>query len=473
MTSIAAVSAGRILVVDDEPDLRTVYELALLREGYEVCVAGDLSEARALLGQRGFDLLMTDMRLPDGLGLELVQEACASRKPMSSLVITAYGSADNAVRALKAGAFDYLTKPVDLQQLRAVVRAAVRSAGGMAVGQALPPSSGVSVADAARHGAARALDRLVGESELMCSVRAKVKKVAVTMAPVLLHGESGTGKELVARAVHDCSHRAAGPFVAVNCGAIPESLLEAEFFGVKKGAYTGAVQDRDGFFQVATGGTLFLDEIGDLPLSMQSKLLRAIQERCVRPVGSTLETLVDVRVVSATHKHLVQEVAAGRFRQDLFYRLNVIELVLPALRERKQDLDVLCDVLLERIAAGAPFPRLSAGARQWLHAHDFPGNVRELENILHRAFALSEGQELTLEQASPVALPGALPPNLEAHLDEHERRILLQALQECGYNRSAAAQRLGITLRKMRYRMERLHIAVPQGQDDAPESQPS
>jgi two-component system response regulator PilR (NtrC family) len=310
----------------------------------------------------------------------------------------------------------------------------------------------------------------------MRQVKERIAKVARSMAPVLVRGESGTGKELVARAIHACSHRADGPFVAVNCSAIPESLLEAEFFGAKKGSYTGAAADREGYFQAARGGTLFLDEIGDLPLPMQSKLLRAIQERQVRSLGSTQEESVDVRVVSATHKDLAADVQAGRFRQDLFYRLNVIEIMVPPLRERREDLPALCEALLARIGeeSGMPTPHLSPTVMEQLMAHPLPGNVRELENLLHRAVALSDGEELQVDfapsqlGASDVAPkpPAAMPDDLQSWLDQQERAILIKALRETNYNRTAAAQRLGLSLRQIRYRIARLDIAMPGGSDD-------
>ncbi len=320
---------AQILVVDDEPDLRTLYELTLLREGYRVEAAGTVAEATERLDAQRFDAVITDMRLPDGLGMEILQRLQQQQRPERCVVMTAYGSAENAVEALKAGAFDYLTKPVDLKQFRAVVASAVQDQG--TAPRSTPAAPGVAPKPAPANAQSNAaLERLVGDSEPMRLVKGRIVKVARGMAPVLVRGESGTGKELVARAVHACSQRGEGPFVAVNCGAIPENLLEAEFFGARKGSYTGSAQDRDGYFQAARGGTLFLDEIGDLPLAMQSKLLRAIQERSVRPIGSTQEDAVDVRIVSATHKDLQAEVQAGRFRQDLFYRLNVIELMLPS-----------------------------------------------------------------------------------------------------------------------------------------------
>src|SRR3989338_9014668 len=464
---------AHILVIDDEPDLRTLYELTLLREGYRVEAAADLGQARAQLEQRRFDAVITDMRLPDGLGLELLREMVTQQRPERCVVITAHGSAENAVEALKAGAFDYLTKPVDLKQFRSVVASAIQGpASTTAVQEGSRPGSenGPAATKAARPAdTSPTLQRLVGESAVMQAVKARIVKVASSMAPVLIQGESGTGKELVARAVHDCSHRAAGPFVAVNCGAIPENLLEAEFFGARKGAYTGSAQDRLGYFQSAKGGTLFLDEIGDLPLAMQSKLLRAIQERVVRPLGSTQEDTVDVRVVSATHKDLAAAVAAGTFRQDLYYRLNVIEISVPPLRESREDLPALCRDLLGRICreSGFHMPDLSGQVLATLQQHPFHGNVRELENLLHRAIALGEGGDLHLE--SPPAEYVAVPENLQDFLDGHERNILSKVLQETGFNRTAAAAKLGISMRQIRYRIARLNIETPQGDEAADE----
>ncbi len=501
-----------MLIVDDEPDLRTLYELSLLREGHQVESVGSLAEAQALLEQRSYDAVITDMRLPDGLGLELLHSLARQRRSERCVVMTAYGSAENAVEALKAGAFDYLTKPVDLKQFRAVVAAAIQDLRGN--GQALRFDNAAAAASrgAGPSPAQAALRRLVGESEVMRGVKERIAKTARSMAPVLVRGESGTGKELVAGAIHACSHRHLGPFVAVNCGAIPESLLEAEFFGARKGSYTGATQDRMGYFQAARGGTLFLDEIGDLPLPMQSKLLRAIQERSVRPLGSTQEDAVDVRVVSATHRDLAADVFAGRFRQDLYYRLNVIEIVVPPLRERREDLPALCEALLSRIALEShlPVPKLSEQLLGQLEAHSLAGNVRELENLLHRAMALSDGETLQVDLAptqggAPAAPPPAaaaatdewfaptqpaplsgrpampaqaevdaapgrgaggvaeLPSDLQAHLDALERAVLVQALAETGFNRKAAAMRLGITQGQIRRRIERLNISSPQG----------
>ena len=469
-TNATTTQTARILVIDDEPDLRTLYELTLLREGYRVDAAGDLAQARQQLRDHQFDAVITDMRLPDGMGLELLHELVNQQRAERCVVITAHGSAENAVEALKAGAFDYLTKPVDLKQFRSVVASAVQ---------------GAKVADAAKRTpatvkrkpdqAGSALERLVGQSAAMQAVKSRIAKVAGSMAPVLIQGESGTGKELVARAVHDCSHRAGGPFVAVNCSAIPENLLEAEFFGARKGAYTGSTQDRLGYFQAAQGGTLFLDEIGDLPLAMQSKLLRAIQERTVRPLGSSQEDMVDVRVVSASHKELGEEVTSKRFRQDLYYRLNVIVIGIPPLRERPDDLPLLCDALLTRICkeSGFQVPRLADSVLHQLQSYFFHGNVRELENILHRAVALSDGGDLHLDMpdapkpetqlAVAVQQQISLPNNLQDYLDTQERDILSRVLHDTRYNRTAAASKLGMSLRQIRYRIARLNIAMPDG----------
>ena len=490
----------RVLVVDDEADLRELIELTLVGMGLDVDCAGDLAQARAFLTQHEYALCLTDMRLPDGLGLALVEQIGVGHPATPVAVITAYGSAENAVAALKAGAFDYLAKPVALDALRALVRSALQpapraEAAGAAV--VVPPADPV--------------DELLGVSEAIRSVRTSILRLARSMAPVAITGESGSGKELAARLLHRCGPRAAQPFVAVNCGAIPEALMESEFFGHRKGAFTGADQEREGFFQAAAGGTLFLDEVADLPLPMQVKLLRAIQERRVRKVGATVEEPVDVRLVSATHQDLAACVAQGRFRQDLYYRLNVIELRLPPLRERPEDIELLARALLDRLALRAGLsqaPRLSPAALQRLRGHPFPGNVRELENLLERALAYCSGEvievadlgmrdeasgalaraETTLAigtAASPVdgadadvgddALdaPAAsgpadrtpvridadgVPDSLPAYLDQVEREAILRALDKTGYNRTAAARLLGISFRALRYRMQRLDI---------------
>ena len=508
-----SASVQRVLVVDDEPDLRTLYELTLVREGHDVECAGCVQEALAALERSAFHLLITDMRLPDGQGIELLQHLERAGRPERAIVITAFGSAENAVAALKAGAFDYLTKPVDLKQFRAVVASAL---GRVPVPAKAPTSTAPAVqATAAVISSSRPeLARLVGASAPMAQVRAMVEKVSRSMAPVLVTGESGTGKELVARAIHEASARATGPFVPVNCGAIPEALLEAEFFGYRKGAFTGAQDDRPGFFQAAQGGTLFLDEIGDLPLLMQSKLLRAIQERSVRPLGATAEVPCNARIISATHRDLAADVQAGRFRQDLYFRLNVIHIPVPPLRERLEDLSSLCADILTRIAAEAgvhPTPGVTRDALLHLGSYSFPGNVRQLENMLHRALALSGADTIGTEElggaqalaldsaaaplealgrpsapgalagryaaaapppAAPVpdsaAVPTALPRDIAAYLDGVERSILEQALTRHRFNRTAAGASLGLSLRQMRYRMARLGI----GADTEPPDQP-
>ena len=494
-----------LLVVDDEPDLRTLYELTLLREGYDLDTAGTVQEALLHLKDRTYSAVITDMRLPDGSGLDVLHWLEESGRREKTIVITAYGSSENAVEALKAGAYDYLTKPVDLKQFRGVVASALgRGGGGPTVDpsslpseqhRAMPPPRPARPATpaAAALPVSQALGRMAGNSTAMQQVRSLVEKVARSMAPVLVAGESGTGKELVARAIHEVSVRGAMPFVPVNCSAIPEQLLEAEFFGYRKGAFTGANDDREGFFQAANGGTLFLDEIGDLPLSMQSKLLRAIQERSVRPVGAVTEQPVDVRLLSATHKDLGAEVQAGQFRQDLYYRLNVIQIRVPPLRERLEDLMGISERVLERLARDAgvwPAPRLTRDALVHLARYPFPGNVRELENMLHRAVALSGGEELDVydldlpesvftdsasqeldrlpteasEAAAALspALPAEepLPKDLARFLDDVERDILIRALEHYRYNRTAAGISLGLSLRQMRYRMARLNVNV-------------
>ncbi|MDO5103280.1 MAG: sigma-54 dependent transcriptional regulator [Lautropia sp.] len=384
---------ARVLVVDDEESLRELLELTLVGMGLDVDLAADLASARKLLGAQRYSLCLTDMRLPDGNGLDLVRQISESLPDTPVAVITAYGSAENAVAALKAGAFDYLAKPVGLDALRTLVRSALKqpqpSAGvdrGAAVSSVpAPPPKGQT---------------LQGLSPAIVQVRASIERMARSMAPVHVTGESGSGKELAARMIHQMSGRAEGPFIAVNCGAIPENLMESEFFGYRKGAFTGAESDRIGFFMAANGGTLFLDEVADLPLAMQVKLLRAIQEKRIRKVGAVAEEAVDVRIVSATHQNLAQCVTSGRFRQDLFYRLNVIELRMPALRERQEDIAILADVILQRLAARGGLdtvPQLSSMTLRYLQTYPFPGNVRELENILERALAFSDGTTINVE----------------------------------------------------------------------------
>ncbi len=465
------MSSPRILVVDDEADLRELLDITLVKMGLDVDCAETLREARALFAANEYALVLTDMRLPDGLGLELVREVAASGKGTPIAVVTAYGSADNAVVALKAGAFDYVSKPVVLDDLRVMVRSALRLA---------PAEAGQPAA------AGAAPSRLIGDSPAMQGLRAQIGRLARSMAPIAITGESGSGKELAAREIHAQSSRAARPFIAVNCGAIPEALMEAEFFGYRKGAFTGAADERDGFFQAANGGTLMLDEVADLPLAMQVKLLRAIQERRVRKIGATAEEPVDVRIISATHQDLAHCVETGKFRQDLFYRLNVIELGLPPLRDRLGDLGVLTEAILTRLAGPGQKAALGPQVLETLRGYSFPGNVRELENVLERALAFAddgviEVADLSLKSArvmepspEPVAAPAAapvaapppgpdaLPNSLPDYLIQVERDIILRALAQTQFNRTQAAQLLGISLRQLRYQMAKLDIQAPE-----------
>ena len=433
-----------VLVVDDEPDIRELIDLTLSRMGLGAECVGSVAEARAALRAGSFQLCLTDMRLPDGEGLDIVRYIGEHHAQIPVAVITAFGSTENAVAALKAGAFDYLAKPVGLEQLRALVKLALRL-----------PEAGDAADDP--------LQSMIGESGGMQQVRGMIEKLARSQAPIYISGESGSGKELAARLIHTRSARSSGACVPVNCGAIPDNLMESEFFGYRKGAFTGADSDRDGFFQAASGGTLFLDEVADLPLAMQVKLLRAIQEKRVRKVGSVAEEPVDVRIICATHRNLRDCVDKGSFRQDLYYRLNVIELRMPPLRERSEDIAPLVAAILNRLC-GVPAPRLSDGALKALQLYSFPGNVRELENILERATALSadeviEADDLHLE---PEELPGEAAgrgsESLDDYLNRLERQAILEALQKTDGNRTAAARLLGVTFRSMRYRLERLGI---------------
>ena len=435
----------KVLVIDDEPDLLELLELTLSRMGLDTIRAESVGEAIRLLDREPFDLCLTDMRLPDGEGLRVVEHINQKGLDVPVAVITAYGSAENAVAALKAGAFDYLAKPVALEQLRALVKQALK------VPDKPQPPAGY---------------QLLGESPAMEQVRSMIERLAKSQAPVYINGESGSGKELAARMIHRGGPRAELPFIAVNCGAIPENLMESEFFGYRKGAFTGAEADREGFFQAANGGTLFLDEVADLPLAMQVKLLRAIQEKKVRKVGSTQEDPVDVRIISATHKNLPALVESGEFRQDLFYRLHVIELTMPPLREMREDIQVIANAILGKLARGTP-ARLMPDALIALEKYPFPGNVRELENILERGLSLaSDPQQITAEDLhlTPLAeeSDAAIPPGekwpLQDYLDRVERAAINEALEKTRYNRTAAAKLLGITFRAMRYRMERLGI---------------
>ena len=446
-----------VLIVDDEPDIRELLEITLSRMDLRTTSAANLAEARALLADDTPQLCLTDMRLPDGNGIDLVRHIQQAFPQLPVAMITAHGSIDAAIEALKAGAFDFISKPVDLDGLRRLVQQALQT----------PPE-----ADAGDPGG------IIGDTPAIRSLRQQVEKLARSQAPVHIHGESGTGKEVVARQIHARGPRASGTFVAVNCGAIPAELMESEFFGHVKGAFTGANRDKDGLFELARGGTLFLDEVADLPLPMQVKLLRAIQEKAIRPVGGGEEVATDVRLLSATHKHLANEVGAGRFREDLYFRINVIDLHVPALRERSEDLPQLARALLARIAesSGLPTPALTDDALQALSAHNFPGNVRELENMLERALALAEGDridasDLRLDQ-SPAIPSGekynrrrddrdrldAVGGDLTGYLEDIEREVLAAALDRHHWNRTEAASALGITFRSLRYRLKKLGL---------------
>jgi two-component system response regulator PilR (NtrC family) len=437
--------AKRVLVVDDEADIRELLDLTLARMGLLADCAGSLAEARRLLASQRYQLCLTDMRLPDGDGLALVRHIAETAADLPVAVITAHGSAENAVSALKAGAFDYISKPVSLDQLRGLVKSALDLPGS-------GPASDIGDDSG-----------LFGESPAIDQVRKLIDRVARSQAPVHVTGESGSGKELAARLIHALGARRERAFVPVNCGALPENLMESEFFGYRKGAFTGAADDRQGFFQAADGGTLFLDEVAELPLTMQVKLLRVIQEKRVRQVGATTEESVDVRIICATHQDLKQLVEQGRFRQDLFYRLNVIELRMPALRECREDIPSLAQHILNRLAHAADLasPPLTAAALAALQDYPFPGNVRELENILERALALMTGDRIDADDLNlaPAQLPGSVAAtvgSLQDHLDQVERQAIAEALRQSNDNRTAAARLLGVTFRSLRYRMARL-----------------
>ena len=459
-----------ILIVDDEPDLLELVSLTLERMQLSAVSAGDLSSARRLLGERSFDLCLTDMRLPDGDGLDLVAWIEQHQPQLPVAVITAHGNVESAVRALKAGAFDFVSKPLDLGVLRRLVSSAIRlsSAGDAGATARLGP-------------------RLLGGSASMNALRALIARVARSQAPVHIAGESGTGKELVARLIHEGGARRDGPFVPVNCGAIPTELMESELFGYKRGSFTGAIADKQGLLQSAEGGTLFLDEVADLPLHMQVKLLRVIQEKSVRPIGEQREQPMDVRVLSATHNSLAELVAAGRFREDLYYRINVIEIRVPALREHAEDIPELAEAMLRRLGRrlGGAGPTLSTDALATLANYAFPGNVRELENILERALTLCTGafinpEDLQLRAPISARATPAIPPTATAaanpaqtdatpdpragsealgdQLEHIERDAIIKALEQTRYNKTAAAKLLGITFRALRYRVKKLGI---------------
>ncbi len=437
------MSDRRALIVDDEPDIRELLGITLGRMGVQASPAANIAEALALLRQENFDLCLTDMRLPDGNGLDLVADIARRHPGMPVAVITAHGNMESAIIALKSGAFDFVTKPVDLKDLRNLITQALKLRGS--------PT-----------GESRAL---IGASALVERLRATIAKLARSQAPVYISGESGTGKELVARLIHEQGARAMAAFVPVNCGAIPDELMESELFGHRKGSFTGAVADKPGLFQAADGGTLFLDEVAELPLHMQVKLLRAIQEKRVRPIGADAEVVVDCRILSATHKKLAELVEAGEFRQDLYYRINVIELNVPPLRERADDIPLLVEHFLAKKSEefGLGMPTLSAEAFEALRAYAFPGNVRELENILERALTLCENDEINAADLrlpeGPRAAPGvAGPAELQDYLDDVERSRILAALEQTRWNKTRAAKLLGISFRALRYRLQKLGI---------------
>ncbi len=438
------MATHRALIVDDEPDIRELLELTLGRMDIDTRSAANLADARSLLEEDSFDICLTDMRLPDGDGIDLVRHIQQHSPELPVAVITAYGSMESAVEALKAGAFDFVSKPVNLNVLRNLV------------------NSVLMLTDDSSQRERRSRNTLLGESEAMREIRSTVEKLSRSQAPIYIWGESGTGKELVARLIHDKGPRADRPFVPVNCGAIPAELMESEFFGHKKGSFTGAVSDKDGLFQV-------LDEVAELPLHMQVKLLRAIQEKAVRPVGAQQEIPTDVRILSATHRELGELVEAGEFRQDLYYRLNVIQLEVPPLRERREDIRMLASHCLDKLAQqnSRPGLELNDDAMEALGDYDFPGNVRELENILERATTLCEGTTVTREDlnlptqgkaSDPAAAltPGEVP--LDTYMDNIEKDALIKALEQTRYNKTAAAKQLGITFRALRYRLKKLGL---------------
>jgi two-component system response regulator PilR (NtrC family) len=473
---------GKVLIVDDEPDIRELLEITLGRMSLATESAADVRSAREKLESEHFDLCLTDMRLPDGDGLELVELIQQRYNQMPVAVITAHGSTETAIRAMKNGAFDFVSKPVDLQKLRYLVDSAM---------QLSAPTRAESVAMTAAVSNQES-SNIIGDSPRIRTLNTQIDKLARSQAPVFISGESGSGKELAARAIHRQSSRRDGPFIAVNCGAIPDELMESELFGHLKGSFTGADSDKEGLFQAAQGGTLFLDEVADLPLHTQVKLLRVLQEKALRSVGSQKEVPLNVRILSATHKDLAREVEAGSFRQDLFYRINVIELSVPPLRDRKQDIPALCQLILRKIAGENQQSVCSLGsdALEKLLKYDFPGNVRELENILQRAVALCDGHTITADDlellsapkppgqdASPAPSPAttetqsaaaenwaSAPPSLaddyslEKHLEDIEIKAIEKALEETRWNKTKAAKKLGMSFRSLRYRLKKLGL---------------
>ncbi len=445
------------LIVDDEPDIRELLEITLSRMHIDTVSAEDLTSSRSLLTKHSFDLCLTDMRLPDGNGIDLVKTIGTDFPDLPVAVITAHGNMESAVEALKAGAFDFVSKPVNLEVLRRLVKTALKLERPSESG---PPTQSKTTS--------HSKNTLQGVSSAIEQIRQMIHKLSRSQAPVYISGESGTGKELAARLIHEQGPRADKPFVAVNCGAIPHELMESELFGHKKGSFTGATADNIGLFQSADGGTLFLDEIADLPFHMQVKLLRAIQEKSVRPVGSHREIHIDVRIISATHKDLSELVAQESFRQDLFYRINVIELNIPPLRSRQEDIEILTKDIVAKIAGqmGLPIPTIEPAALDILKSYDFPGNVRELENILERALTLCENNtistgdlKLTVPATSTlITAPASTEIPLEHQLENIEKEIIIKALEETHWNRTAAAKKLGISFRALRYRLSKLGL---------------
>lgn len=443
-----------VLIVDDEPDIRELLEITLTRMGIQTRSADSIGNAIKLLQQHAFDLCLTDMKLPDGNGIELVRHIQQHYIQTPVAMITAHGNMESAIEALKAGAFDFVAKPVDLQVLRTLVNSALK------LNVRPPPDPSKTELT------------LLGDSNVMLTIRRTIDKLARSQAPVYISGESGVGKELVARLIHDKGPRRDKPFIAVNCGAIPSELMESEFFGHKKGSFTGAVSDKDGLFMAADGSTLFLDEVADLPMAMQVKLLRAIQEKAIRPIGANKEIPINVRILSATHKDLAALVQTHQFRQDLFYRINVIELHVPSLRERTEDIPKLVDFFVSKIAHSWQVrpPRVSADAMHTLMAYAFPGNVRELENILERAMTLCEGNTVNAEDLQ-LPEPGSSPVSREEYISvshdsmeldptlfEKEKEVIMRALEKTRFNKTAAAKLLGISFRALRYRIKKLGI---------------
>ncbi|MBV1882906.1 MAG: sigma-54 dependent transcriptional regulator [Pseudomonadales bacterium] len=469
---------SQALIVDDEPDIRELLEITLGRMKIDTFTAANVTAAKKLLSEKKFDLCLTDMRLPDGNGIELVQYIQKIQPELPVAVLTAFGNMDTAVTALKAGAFDFVSKPVDLERLRGLID------------KALKLTSGLSEKEESN-----SPFQIIGQSPAIKTLQLEIHKFARSQAPVYISGESGSGKELVARLIHQMGPRSEAPFIPVNCGAIPSELMESEFFGHKKGSFTGAVEDKIGLFQAAHGGTLFLDEVADLPLHMQVKLLRAIQEKSIRPIGTQKEISVDIRILSATHKDLAIEVEGGHFRQDLFYRINVIPLSVPPLRDRKEDIPILSEHFIQRLSKEWQLttPTLTSAAKGALFAYAFPGNVRELENILERALTLCDTNDITAENlqlpatqvagidthssthstsstntraSSPPTPSASLPEGqtLETYLTDIEKNIILHALDETRWNRTAAAKNLGMTFRSLRYRLKKLELDDGKGE---------